>query len=262
MGFKNMENEMLRKRTGRTVADRLTVVSSLQKEDQSRLERDVIRYLRDPSPSVRAATLDVVGELHLDAVQAQVFMLLTDPNRYVRYSAVKCVGDLFDGDAIRAYWLDPSLLDQAPLVRMEALDSLVKINDAEALPKIVRCLDDADPVVRAYGARAIAQLNGKRYLKNLLSAARAERDDNARAGFAESLFLLGKADQFETLLSLLSSPEYLARCAAANALNALPLTDIQRESALVAVSSASRNALVEGDRSTMMRVEKELREQA
>lgn len=243
----------------RTVGQRLQIIESLYTANVVELERVALRYLRDPSPSVRASVLDLIGQKKIPGIKMRLFPLLEDPNNFVRYSAIKCFGDLFEGQSIRAAWLDPFLADPSPLVRMECLDSFVKIRDLDALPEIAACLTDADPVVRAYSARSIARLDGRKYRKAIHAVARVEQDDNAKVGFAEALFILGDADQFETLLSLLSSAQYLARCASANALSDLDMDDKQYGAALDAVSYAGQNALARGDQTTMERVEMELR---
>jgi HEAT repeat protein len=242
------------------VVTRIQAVSSLPVEDKGRLAQALSRYLTDRSPRVRAAALEVVRDESLREVEPQVLTLLSDRSSSVRYSAVECMGALHEEESIGASWLYPLLNDPVDLVRIEALESLARIGDKGSLSLIVERLEDDDAMVRAYAARSIALLGGRKYVAKIESASKSEQDDNAKAGFAESLFRLGDGDQLQVLLKLLSSPEYLARCASANALSDLPLDQTQLQSALEAVSYAARNALVRGDRSTMERVEKELRE--
>jgi HEAT repeat protein len=151
------------------------------------------------------------------------------------------------------------LQDPFPLVRIETLESLAQIGDKNALHLIAERLHDDDALVRAYAARSIAQLDGGKYRTAIEQALRAEQDDNARVGFADALFALGDAEQLPVLLEFLSSADYRVRCAAANALSAAALTPSQRQAALAEVSRAASAALAAADRSTMERVEKELR---
>ncbi len=243
-----------------SVVTRIQAVSALPVEDKGRLAQTLSRYLADRSPRVRVAALEVVRYESLREVEPQVLTLLSDRSSFVRYSAVECMGALHEEESIVASWLYPLLNDPVVLVRIEALESLTRIDDKGSLPLMVERLRDDDAMVRAYAARSIALLDGRKYVTNIESASRSEQDDNAKAGFAEALLRLGDGDQFSALLKLLSSPEYLARCASANALSGLPLDQTQIRSALEAVSHAAQNALVRGDRSTMERVEKELRE--
>jgi HEAT repeat protein len=257
-----MRDESVKKSgTERGVLGRINTIGSLREGDRTQLAHKISGYLADRSPRVRAAALDVVREEELREMDEQVLNLLSDKNRSVRYSAVECLGSLHEGEAVGASWLYPLLKDPFRLVRIETLESLARVGDRTALPLIAESLQDEDALARAYAARSIAELDGREYVTDIESALKTETDDNARAGFAEALFLLGDNEQFLTLLELLSSTEYLARCASANALTELSLSPGQVQSALVAVAHAARNALFGGDKSTMERVEKELREQ-
>ena len=243
-----------------SVVTRIQAISSFPVESRGRLAQILSRYLADRSPRVRAAALEVVRDESLRELEQQVVTLLSDRSSFVRYSAVECLGALHEKEFIGASWLYPLLIDPVALVRTEALKSLARIGDKGSLFLIVERLKDDNAMVRGYAARSIALLDGGKYLNNIEDVYRSEQDDNAKAGFAEALFRLGDGDQFSNLLKLLSSLESPARCASANALSELPLDQTQLQSALEAVSHASQNALARGDRSTMERVEKELRE--
>ena len=234
---------------------------SLADGDKGQLAQSVSKYLADRSPRVRAAALDVVKAEDLQEMNEQVLNLLSDRSRTVRYSAVECLGSLHEGEAVTASWLYPLLQDPFHLVRIETLESLARIGDRKALPLIADRLQDDDALVRAYAARSIAELDGRKYLTAIERALEGEQDENAQVGFADALFALGDESQLAVLLKFLSSTDYHVRCASANALSVADLTPEQLQSALEAVSHAARNALFRADRSTMERVEKELREQ-
>ena len=243
------------------VVSRVRVVMSLADGDKGQLAQSVSKYLADRSPRVRAAALDVVKAEDLQEMNEQVLNLLSDRSRTVRYSAVECLGSLHEGEAVTASWLYPLLQDPFHLVRIETLESLARIGDKKALPRIAERLQDDDALVRAYAARSIAELDGGKFRTAIERALKAEQDDNAKVGFADALFALGDAEQLPVLLEFLSSADYHVRCAAANALSAAELTPSQRQAALAGVSHAASAALVKADRSTMERVEKELRDQ-
>ena len=243
------------------VVGRVRMVMSLANGDRSLLAHAVSKYLADRSPRVRVAALEVVKAADLRGMNKQVLNLLSDKSRTVRSSAVECLGSLHEGEAMGASWLYPLLQDSFHLVRIETLESLAQIGDKKALPLIAERLQDDDALVRAYAARSIAQLGGGKYFTAIERALKAEEDDNARVGFADALFALGDAEQLAVLLGFLSSANYRVRCAAANALSVAELTPSQRQAALAGVSHAARAALAAADRSTMKRVEKELRDQ-
>jgi HEAT repeat protein len=258
-----MEQEIKKKpEAERGVASRVKMIAALAEGDKAQLARSVSRYLSDRSPRVRAAALDAVREGELRQMDAEVRTLLRDESRSVRSSAVECLGALHEGDAVGASWLYPLLTDPFYLVRIETLESLAQIGDSAALPLIVERLTDDDPLVRAYAARSIAELHGTEFLTAIERASKTETSENAKVGFADALFALGDERQFPRLLEFLASTDYHVRCAAANALSVAALTPVQLKAALEAVSHAARHSLAVADKSTMERVEKELREQA
>jgi HEAT repeat protein len=257
-----MQNEILEKpETDRGVVSRTRAVMSLGDGDKARLEQSISRYLSDRSPRVRSAALDVVRDKELREVDASVLGLLADKSGIVRHAAVVCLGVLHEGEAVKASWLYPLLKDPVLIVRIETVESLAHIGDRAALPLIAEMLKDEDPLVRAYAARSIAELEGHMFMPAIERASKTEQDENAKVGFAEALFTLGDASQFSVLLGFLSSTDYHVRCASANALSGADLTSAQLQSALEAVSYAAHHALVRADKSSMERVEKELREQ-
>ncbi len=257
-----MGNEATKKRESEHgVVGRLNVVMSLADGDRTGLVQSISKYLADRSPRVRAAALDIVKAEDLREMNEKVLILLSDKSHTVRYSAVECLGSLHEGEAVGASWLYPLLQDPFHLVRIETLESLAQIGDKKALPLIAERLQDDDALVRAYAARSIAELDGLEFRTVIERALKVEQDDNARVGFVDALFTLGDAERLPVLLEFLSSADYHVRCAAANALGAAELTPSQRQAALAGVSHAASAALVKADRSTMERVEKELRDQ-
>jgi hypothetical protein len=56
------------------------------------------------------------------------------------------------------------LASDSYLVRVEALKTLVELNDRRVVPRVVLVLDDHDPVVRSQAARSLAALGDRRAL--------------------------------------------------------------------------------------------------
>jgi len=140
------------------------------------------------------------------------------------------------------------------------METLACIGDRKALPFIVTRLEDDDYLVRSYAANSIAELKGGRYRKLIEAVAQAEQEERAKPWFARALFLLGDKHQFFTLISLLSSTNCTARCAAANALADIELSAEQTASALASVVRAKDSFIARSDQSTMERVEEQLSE--
>jgi HEAT repeat protein len=244
-----------------TVIERVSAVMSLAEIDNKDIASEVKRYLADQSPTVRAAAIEIVRKKNLHDFEKYILALLSDKNHAVRYSAAECIGAFHEDEGIAATWLYPLLQDPNELVRIETLESLERIGDKKAVPLMVKRIDDDRPLVRSYAARFVADLGGKQYLQTLVKRKTKEKDDVARVGLAYALFSLGDSTQLSVLLELLSSANYTVRCAAANSLSALKFTPAQRQAVLAALAQAAQNALAVADRSTMERVEKELRDQ-
>jgi HEAT repeat protein len=222
---KGMKDTIVNARKARlTVSDHAVAIQSLHVEDRPQLMRDLSRYLADRSPSVRSTALDKVRDEKLRELENQVYLLLSDKNHMVRCSAADCVGFLHANEGVKATWLYPLLEDAHALVRIETLESLPQIGDRAALPLIAKCLQDEDPVVRAYAATAIEYLDGEEYVAAIEEALKEEKEDRAKVGFAGALFYFGDADQLSILLEFLSSSVYTTRCAAANTICDFELT--------------------------------------
>jgi HEAT repeat protein len=242
------------------VVSRAMAIASLPTNDKVQLERAVHRYLSDRSPRVRASAVDVVRKEQIRELEAEVIQLLNDTSSHVRYAAVECLGSLNEGRETPAPFLYPRLIDSHHLVRIESLESLALIQDSSALSLslVADRLQDDDPLVRSYAAWCIAELDGRQYIEAIRSKAHTEQSDIAKVGYAEALFAFGDAEQFQTLVNFLSSPDYLIRCASANALGAAKLTSDQLRDVVKAVSFAAKNSLFRADRTTMERVQMEL----
>ena len=120
----------------------------------------------------------------------------------MRLEAAEAVGRLGSGNSRPHEGLRLLLRDQSPLVRIQALESLGLLQDLEVIPQIVERLSDDDPLVRAYAARAVADLGGASYASAIEDALRTETNEHARAGLTEALFLLGKSELLVELLAL------------------------------------------------------------
>ena len=213
--------------------------------------------MRDRSPAVRIAALDLVRETQSIELQEDVRPLLLDEHHMVRFSAVECLGEVYEGSKLRASWLDALAKDSECLVRIETLEAWTKIGDRGALPMIALLLEDEHPLVRSYAAGSISGLSGSHYVESMRVKATLESDESAMVGLASALFDFGDSEYLDVLFSLLHSEVYQVRCAAANSIGAAKLSRQERVRALQAVQYARKNYLFRADQSTMERVEQE-----
>jgi hypothetical protein len=243
------------------VEQRIDAVRALSVADRLALSVALTKFLGDRSARVRWVALDVVKDEILSDLEPRVIELLADPETLVRDIAVECLGALHQDEGISASWLYPLLDDEDWLIRIETIESLAQIGDKSSRPLIAKLLEDSVALVRGYAATHLVMLGGSKYRKMIGRRAGTEREEEAQVRFASALFELGDESQFSQILKYLSSERYQVRCAAANILADLPLSEGQVQAALSAVSYARLHYLYRGDQSTMEKVEKELQEQ-
>jgi HEAT repeat protein len=246
-----------------TVKNRLAILKRAASSRTNPISIDVLASaIRDPSPRVRSEAIQIISERKIEVALPIVDKLLSDKSESVRIDAIACLGLFQQRSKDSGKKIQRLLRDRSFLVRIEALESLAILRYQGALPLIVTLLNDKNPLVRAYAARAIAALGGVSYVERLQDILRLEKHESARAGFLEAMLLLGKKEVFGSFLELLHSRDYRVRCAVANALEEIPLDRAQTEFAVRALSEARQHALVLADKSSVSRVLRLLRKTA
>lgn len=234
----------------KTVAEREALLeSAVLERPADGLVNLLAEAMHDPSPSVRSSAVRMVAKHDVEAAIPYVEELLNDRSERVRIAAVECLGAFQGGlSPVKLY---PSLEDSSFLVRIGALETLALLKDLKALPRIAPLLSDENPLVRAYAARSIAALQGGSYTQVIHEALKKEKEDSAKVGLLEALFLLGKGDALSSFLGLLLSDDYRVRCSVANSLENMPLNKLQIETAIPALSRAESEALGIADKSSI-----------
>jgi HEAT repeat protein len=209
--------------------------------------------LRDPNPAVRSKAVQLVAQGDVDALLPVVEELLSDADEKVRIDAVACLGSFAGVPRSARDKMLALLKDGSFLVRIETLESLALLHEYDALPAIAEFLSDGNALVRAYAARSIAALDGTSYISAIENTLRLEKQEVARSGLLEALFLLGQEGAFKPLLELLLSDDYRVRCAVANTLAEISMNRNQLELALAALRQAQQHAIAVADFSTVKR---------
>ncbi|MDX2194405.1 MAG: HEAT repeat domain-containing protein [Gemmatimonadales bacterium] len=207
------------------------------------LDRRVIEQLVDLGARVepeRRPVLRLCRWLGLEGAQVLIDLLVASdppgPRRYV-----------FDGVAAmpEAYpLLLPLFQRQGHAVRVAA-DLVALMGNARALDPLERVLTAPDPRTRVAAARAMAQLRGTQFARQLADAFRHEEDPAAWRGIAEALAMLGGREPIEALLEV--------------ALEGRPLLGTPRyaDEQQVAVVEALRAAKAPGVKAALARIAKE-----
>lgn len=237
-----------------TVAEREAILERAVSERPVEGLGDLLAVgMRDPSPSVRSAAVQMVAEHEVEAAVPLVEGLLNDRSEKVRLAAVKCLGAMQGASGFSHEKLRSLLADASFLVRIETLESLALRRDFKALPKIVTLLSDENPLVRAFAARSIAALDGRSYIQAIHNVIKKEKEDAAKVGLLEASFVLGDEDALSPFLHLLSSDDYRVRCSVANSLEYMQLKKPQVKIVIAALSRAKLKALGVADKSSIAR---------
>lgn len=159
--------------------------------------RDLIAELAFPDWRVRAASLEMLGEIGGALIAPAVMRMLDDPERDVRAKAAKCLGKLRCAEAVPA--LCSTLVDMHWVVRLHSARALGLIGDERAVPHLERRLADRNWQVRQAVSEAMGRLGGAAYLE-LLRVFVDSTDQYARD---QALFELGKRGVAATLFSMM-----------------------------------------------------------
>jgi hypothetical protein len=128
----------------------------------------LIELLADEQPAIRAAAVQALGDLGDGRTAEPVAALLKDPAVIVRAGAAEALGKLASpssvqplADAVSArdnYYRGSSLW-----VRKHYVVALGEIGSKEAVPALLRCLDDRDEGVRVASVKALESVAGFSY---------------------------------------------------------------------------------------------------
>jgi len=178
----------------------------------------LIEALKDPSPAVRLAATQALGELEDTRAVEPLGLALTDGNTEVRKAAAHALGELQDpkgvsalsealrGDAdaeVRAMaaWAlgqieddrgVPALSgalrgDRVPSVRRQAAWALGQIDHADGIPALSAALADADVEVRRMAVWALGQVESPTAVEPLSGVVRSDTDVKMRSQAAWAL---------------------------------------------------------------------------
>jgi len=164
--------------------------------------RALAAELADPDWRVRAACLNLLGEIG-GANLAPLFMkMLNDPEQDVRAKAAKSLGRLRCVEA--APRLESALADRHWVVRLHSARALGFMKEERSVPALTGKLTDRNWQVRRAAAEALGAIGGAAYLE-LLKVFIDSTDQYARE---QALDELGRSGVAAILLSMLPQGEY------------------------------------------------------
>jgi len=137
-----------------------------------------------------------------------------DRSAEVRMRVIEALGRLAQGSSDEVI---AALSDEDELVRVHAAEAL-SIGNPQALRSVKAALRDGSPLVRSYAAAALGRIGHRKDKAVLFNALRRERNQAARLGYYEGLWMLGETTAIDRVMQLLRKGDYRTRLAAARAL--------------------------------------------
>lgn len=193
-----------------------------------------MRDLRD-STDIGSALDAIANAMQKDPKMGRRRLLersLRSQHREVRLRAAEAFGILLAGGVAPRSLIRVLQHDPDELVRTEAAESLGAIGDKRAKHALEHAVNDRSPLVRAYAASAMARIRGHINMSALRKRVAIERNPQVRASLFEALYAAGDLSFLPRLFRLLNHANYRVRCAAANAIGAMALTDEDRAEAI------------------------------
>ncbi|MFW5959045.1 MAG: HEAT repeat domain-containing protein [Natronomonas sp.] len=154
----------------------------------------------DESPVVRAAAVDALDEVGLDAIQR----LLLELSNSIDRSAIEGAG------WVSANAIGDVLTDDLPELRMAAATALGKIGDADAVGPLVQRLGDSDERVRVRAARSCGRIGDPRAVDPLIERL-SDPVVEVRRATANALGRIGTQRSIGALRSLLDDESEAVR---------------------------------------------------
>lgn len=145
--------------------------------------------------------------------------LLKDKEPIVRSEAVKSLMKI--GDKKYFSKVLPLLNDKDEVVRVDAVECVASLGGEKALKYLTKQLDDRSELVRRYVGGWIGEIGDKIFVAYLERKLKDERSNLAKVGLLEGLYLLGQEERLSELIHLLKSRRYMVRCALAHTLASL-----------------------------------------
>ena len=128
----------------------------------------LVELLKDEQPAIRAAAVQALGDLGDGRMAVAVGAMLKDPAVIVRAGAAEALGKLRSPSSVQPLADALSARDNfyrgsSLWVRRHYVDSLGNIGSKEAVPTLLRCIDDSDESVRLASVKALETVAGFSY---------------------------------------------------------------------------------------------------
>ncbi|UCF88521.1 MAG: HEAT repeat domain-containing protein [bacterium] len=127
--------------------------------------------LEDPDAGVRRSVVKALDSYHNVSTARGLFLALHDPDLEVQDYATTALARLYPGISQA---LMERIRDEDPGIRKNVIAAFRKAGDKEAVPLIIRALDDPDPDVRMFAVTALIELKDPRSIQSLIARMKIE----------------------------------------------------------------------------------------
>jgi len=167
---------------------------------------DLVITAHSPSEDLAREALNSLAKIQDTSAGPKLVDLLSSKNRNVRQDAAVTVGILRTREAV------PKLQalyenDSNRQTRRKALQGLAYIGDPVSVPIFLKALYNSDASVRGYAAQGLARAKDEKTLPDLLRAAPAEKNADARLAMEFAITSLGRNDYLNSMITALGSGE-------------------------------------------------------
>ena len=180
----------------------------------------LVRALKDVDPDVRYRAADALGKIGEHKAVPALVKALEDPNNSVRESAANALGKIGDVRAVPALLRNFKNIDDADKgaddVRQSADNALSKIG-VEAIPALIKALDDSDADVRYRVVCALGKMKDARVASVLIETLK-DVDDGVRYRATEALGKIGATMAVPALIETLEDMNDSVRYCAVDSL--------------------------------------------
>lgn len=184
---------------------RLEAVRALNWIGDRRATKALFPLLEDADSHIQQLTIETLGKMGDAGLLTRfVHLVQTAQDEWTRYSAVSALRQMHDRSAV-APLIAALDSETKPSPRRAMAIALGALGDTQAVPVLMAHLKDADPDVRYWCAKALAQLKDKRALPALEIMARADSgsgngkhlDETARNAMRVIRNGGGKVDEYD-----------------------------------------------------------------
>jgi HEAT repeat protein len=166
----------------------------------------LVAGLRDDDAAIRARASHLLGYYPGTRSVSALIGALNDPNRDVRYAALRSLAWIADPHAVPAI-AALALSDPSPELRSSAALHLRKIRSPDAVPALIDVLDDPSREVRMSALQSLARIGDKRAIPRVAEVAVNDPALGPSTYAMETLAKLGDPRAGPQFLSLLTETD-------------------------------------------------------